>query len=186
MLFSSLSYSLASSHGRDHSPEPDILAIPTVVGFTTSSILLKPGDAKKGTLMPSAEALAKAAATMKRWQKEMEDEFPDLVDEDEETELQNISTNILPAFQPAFRSVLGAMENSFAEREPPSTPSPVGGGFRSLSPLAHRTVQDKRGGFKSPLLSSTNAKAKGTGYVASPLNPHRAADLGKPRGTRAP
>lgn len=124
--------------------------------------MLNLGNAKTNVLVPSAEALAKAAETMQRWQKEMEDEFPDPADLDQDPDYHDPS--------PAFRPVLGAVENSVIERQPPGTPSPVGDGFRSLSPLIHRAAPKRKHGFKSPLLTTSTASTSGSSdYVASPL-----------------
>lgn len=153
------------------------MEIPAIVGFTTGSNLLKPGNAKKPTLVPSAEALAKAAEIMKRWQSEMDDDFSDSDDPEHDLEYPDMPTHTLPSFQPILRPVLGTMENSFAERQPPSTPSPVGGGLQSLSPLSRRRVPGNKNSFKSPLMSTPATRARGsTSYVASPLNPTRAKE----------
>lgn len=117
---------------------------------------------------------------MKRWQKEMEDEFPNSDDPDQDSENNEIPPHYIPSFQPASRPVLGAVENSVTERQPPSTPSPISVGFRTLSPLSHRTALNKRHGFKSPLLLTATGNAKGaTSYVAS-LDPDRPKKILQP------
>lgn len=143
--------------------------MPAVVGFTTGSSLMTSGTGKK-TLLPSAESLAKATERMKQWERDMQDEFPEDSGDDD------MLLKDAPTFQPTFRPVLEAVENAFAERQPPSTPSPAGGKFTSLSPLASRATSEKKA-FKSPIITTAATKAKAsTGYIASPLNPNRFTD----------
>jgi breast cancer 2 susceptibility protein len=137
---------------------------------------LQPGKAKPATLMPSAEALAKAAKQLAQWDKEFDDESadPSLVDE-----LLGESTVSFKGFASAagaFRPASDDLENPFSVRQPPGTPSPAGpSGFRSFSPLV---PLDKKKEFKPPFLvkPATQIKQTTADYSGSPLKPKRTVE----------
>ncbi|KAI0094432.1 hypothetical protein BDY19DRAFT_901619 [Irpex rosettiformis] len=155
--------------------------VPVFTGFTTGSNLFNPAKAKAKTLMPSAEALAKAAQRLAQWDKEFDDEVTDtsIVSELREEAQAAAAPNIsFGGFSTAgaIRPVLGAMENSFSDQQPPNTPSPAGpSGLtgRSFSPLVPRGTGDKKKEFKSPLLTTAASRTQqaSSTYVSSPLKP---------------
>ena len=154
---------------------------PAFTGFTTGSNLFNPAKSKSKILMPSAEALAKAAQRLAQWDKEYIDELDENDDAPimpEETSPEMTPSTSLSGFSSAagaFRPVLNGVENSFSEQQPPSTPSPAGpSGLagRSFSPLVPRGATDKKKEFKSPLLTTPASRTQqqtSSSYVSSPL-----------------
>lgn len=152
-------------------------AVPAFAGFQTSASLLNPSKTGRTVWSaPSAEALAKAAERMKRWEAEIDKELAAPSVPAEPTP----SLDAGSASQPAFgRIVLKDVENSTAQLssqplsqlEPPDTPTPVRTAFKPPSATPFGGAGRKP--FKSPMLTRP-AAGPSTPAFASPLNPHRA------------
>lgn len=144
--------------------------VPTIAGFSPAINYvhsLETGTTLHDWAKPSATALARAAALMKTWTAQMDDDFtvePPIPE--------------LPEVRPALRT----LENSFGPGGTPDSPSPAGVGFARASGMAGKLPALGLGKgskpFKPPLLTrpkpATATPTKPV-YVNSPLNPKAAA-----------
>lgn len=158
---------------------------PAFVGFQTGSSLLNPdnGMKKSAWSAPSAEALAKAAERMKRWQAEIDKEFAK-----ESTQETELPEGHEPSRRPASgRIVLGSVENSgrpsasqpLSQPDPPDTPSPVRTEYKGAGATIGSSLNNRKP-FKSPLMNKTAGPS--SSYIESPLNPNRALTFSSARG----
>ncbi|KAI0695617.1 hypothetical protein BC835DRAFT_1414750 [Cytidiella melzeri] len=158
---------------------------PAFTGFTTGSNLLQPGKGSATILMPSAEALAKAAKRLAQWDREFDDEVEDTSIIAELQEDAGTSFSGFSSAAGAFRPALIVAQNS-PDKIPPSTPTPAGtSSARSFSPLVHRGPFDKKLEFKPPLLTAFPSRVRqaSNNIIGSSVNPKRAAES---RGFTAP
>ncbi|KZT73350.1 hypothetical protein DAEQUDRAFT_465445 [Daedalea quercina L-15889] len=143
---------------------------PAISGFTSAINYvhsMESGTVVRDWAKPSAEALALAAAKLKAWDTEIEEDF----------------TIDPPAPDTFGRPALRAMENSPASPGIPDSPSPAGTGFaRASSSLGKFPALGKNKAFKSPLLvrpSPIAASPTRPPNVSSPLNPNAVASSSK-------
>ena len=196
--FHDLELRLDSGDVEAHSDREE--TVPAFVGFQTSSSLLGAGNGTKkpSWSVPSAEALAKAAERMERWQTEINAEFDETAapHNKDSVHLDEPSSQRAPG-----RIVLGAVENStvptssqpfsqpasqpLSQPVVPDTPTPIRSDFKTLrsnigSPLASRKP------FKSPLITKPSGLTSFS--FASPLNPNKTATSGllKPSTFKTP
>lgn len=187
------------SMGVDENPFDDADAsqsdvTPVFVGFQTSASLLSSSKpSKKTSWSVSAEALAKAAERMKRWEAEIDKE---LVEPSAQTEAVS-PLDLGSVSQPVFeRVVLKDVENSsvvqpssqsLSQPEPPDTPTPVR--TASKPPSSTGFASTSRKPFKSPLMTRPTAgpsSGPSTPSFSSPLNPRRTSSGFKPPSFTTP
>lgn len=147
--------------------------VPTITGFSPAINYVH--SLESGTIIhdwakPSAAALLRAAAKMKAWEAEMDEDF-------------TADPSIPEPPEGAVRPALRALDNSPGPGGVPESPSPAGPGFARASATTGKlpALGLGRGNkpFKSPLLtrpaSATAVPSPKPAYVNSPLNPNAAA-----------
>lgn len=153
--------------------------VPTIAGFSPAINYvhsLESGTTLHDWAKPSADALALAAAKMKAWEAQIDEDF-------------TVDPSIPEPPEGGVRPALRALDNSFGPGGAPESPSPAGAGFARASGMGKLPalgVGKGKKAFKSPLLTHPNsATASPTkpAYVNSPLNPKAATTTSASRSS---
>ena len=155
--------------------------VPTIAGFSPAPNYvhsLESGTTIYDWAKPSAGALTRAAAKMKAWEAEIDEDF-------------TADPSIPEPPEGGVRPALRALDNSPGPGGAPESPTPAGVRFARANALAGKlpalALGKSNKPFKSPLLtrpaSATAATTSKQAYVNSPLNPNASSSASTSKST---